>query len=151
MAKFRRAKPSIRVRDTRYLGGSIEGLAELQRKIDALPDKLISGVREALWGGVSDAVAQMKAIAPVDTIGANATHLRDHIHAEPGPHELAFDVIADPLDPEGRGYAAHVEYGHRAENGKHIPAEPYFWPVIRVNKRKIKNRVSRATTKALKP
>lgn len=147
----RRAPPAVKIRDTRYLSTTIEGTAALQAKLNAMPDKVVAGVRAALWDAVSGIVAQMKTIAPVDTIGPNPVHLRDHIHAEAGPHELAFDVIADPLDEQGNGYAAHVEYGHKAQDGSHVPAEPFFWPVIRINKQKVRNRITRATNKALKP
>jgi HK97 gp10 family phage protein len=42
-------------------------------------------------------------------------------------------------------YALHVEYGT-----KHAHAEPHFWPAYRLTKKRIRNRIKRAVTQAVK-
>lgn len=47
------------------------------------------------------------------------------------------------------GHATYVEYGHM-EHGKHVPAEPFFWPAYRLLKRQLQRKIKRAVGQALR-
>jgi len=133
--------------------GRIQGLDKLLARLDAIPENARKRLAEALDKSADDLVQNMKAIAPVApkvAPGRPAGELREHIHKAPGRHELSVDVISDAQDAEGRGYAAHVEFGHKFSHGGHAPPEPSFFPSIRRRKASIRSRLSRATSQAIK-
>jgi hypothetical protein len=76
--------------------------------------------------------------------------LRDHVHRERGDTSLGVKVVSDARDEDGNFYAAHVEYGHNTKQGHHVGAKPSFWPAWQVNKKRIKARIGRAVTRAVK-
>ena len=145
-----RRRSSVFIGDARAFK-NIQGLDKLQKKIAALPDGIAKDIMPAREKGADELVAKAKSIAPVsealeDTPGL----LRDSIHREPGRNDLSVAVTVDAKDAEGRWFAKHVEYGHRTPEGVHVQAVPFFWPSYRVTKKKIRARVARSVTKAVK-
>jgi len=47
-------------------------------------------------------------------------------------------------------YPMGVELGHRAVDGSHVPAEPFFWPTYRARKKGMRRRMSAAGRRGLK-
>ena len=128
----------------------IEGLERLRRRLDAMPAKARAAAVKMVNKSADELVAQMKAIAPVSQ-DKNPGELRDSIRKEEGLlGDVSAVVLADAKDDKGRPYAARVELGHMAKNGVQVPAEPFFYPVVRVNRARIKRRLARAVSRALK-
>lgn len=46
-------------------------------------------------------------------------------------------------------YLNYLEYGHM-DHGKHVPAQPFWWPAWRLMKRRFRGRTSRAGNGAIK-
>ncbi len=127
-------------------------LARLQKRLDAIPAAVKSAVAPALIKSGDDLASSMRALAPEDT-GA----LKDSIavtppgqstpaYSQPGGSRVAGEneVLVTVGDHEVR-YPHLVEYG-TAE----APAQPYFWPAFRLNRKKLANRIKRAVGKAVK-
>lgn len=129
----------------------IEGLAELQRKVAAIPDAVIEEVKPALERGANQMVAKVKSIAPVDDdLQSRPGELRDSVHTEPGRHDLAIVVVEDARDADGHMYPAHVELGHKTVDGQHVAAKPHFWLGYNLTKKAIKARINRAMNVGIK-
>lgn len=146
---------------------TIEGLDRLRQKLTrALPEKVKAKVKEALEQSADQAVAAMKALAPVDggdlqrsiawtwgdapkgaiaiaTSKAKVGDLRITIYAGGGDAYYARFVEF--------GTAPHVNKGKFA-GSKHpgTAAQPFFYPGWRLVSRRVKGRVTRAVTKAVK-
>jgi HK97 gp10 family phage protein len=124
----------------------IEGLERLRRRFDAMPAKARAAAVKMVNKSADELVAQMKAIAPRDK-----GNLRDSVRKEEGRlGDVSAVVLADAKDERGRPYAARVELGHMAPDGSQVPAEPFFYPVVRVNRARIKRRLARAISKGLR-
>lgn len=132
----------------------VEGLDRLRRKmLVTIPDAARKAVREALEKGAGEIVATMKAFAPVDS-GA----LRDSIgwtwgDAPKGAMTLGTVRASKQGDLRitiyaGGGatfYARFLEFGTQS-----MPAHPFFYPAYRMNKKRVKGRITRTLKKALK-
>ena len=116
---------------------SSEQLARLRRRMDAVPIAVRAAVRPALDKSAAELVDRMQSLAPVDD-----GDLRDSIRAEDGEHELAVRVQAGD---DGAFYARWVEFGTAA-----TPASPFFWPVVRLSRKRLQRRIKRAIGKAVR-
>lgn len=108
-----------------------------------LPPALKAAQAEVLEQETAAIVAAMKRACPVGGEAGEseeaAGKLRDSIHSYDGHRavrggvraELMKTIIADARDGRGEYYGPHVEYGHVARGGKHVPAHPFFWPTWR--------------------
>jgi HK97 gp10 family phage protein len=141
-------------------------LKELQRKLDRLPRQVKQRIREAMEQGANEIVTMAKSLVPADS-GA----LRDSIgwtygrapkgamtigKVESTGGDLTITIYAGNSEAF---YARWVEFGTSAHTagGKFagatipaIPAQPYFYVSFRANRKRVKGRVTRATTKAAK-
>lgn len=133
----------------------------LQQKLRAVPAKVQMAVKPVLERHAAEVVMQMKALAPRDS-GA----LRDSIGwtwgAAPkgslvlgvvkgkgklsGPHITIYAGTRDKtLGDQDAFYARWLEFGN-----SRMPAHPFFFPVWRANRRRVKSSVSRAIKNSLK-
>jgi HK97 gp10 family phage protein len=128
----------------------VKGLDKLQARLASLPDAMVARVRDALSQGVDDMVDEMKAIAPSSDLEPHPGALREAIEKQDGRHDLSFDVTCNPEDAKGGHYGAHVEFGHKTKDGKHVPAKPFFFTVYHHQQKKLRARVSRASSTAIK-
>lgn len=146
MAKRRRAAVKI------IPGGfrNIKGVEALQRKIAALPDAIAAEVGPAVRRSAERALAGVKRIAPVSDLESKAGELRDNYRLEPGDHDLAWTIVGDAKDAEGRPINKHVEHGHKAADGSKVAAVPHFYPALALERQRFNGAVSRATTKGVK-
>ena len=143
-------------------GSSIDGLAKLRRKLERLKTAPRAPLAAALNVSADDLVRSMRRIAPVDK-GA----LKASIRKEAGASDLEIKVKAGgPLTTkavrsgvkashvaDGKGvydYANGVEFGHRTEDGEHVPADPFFFPTVRVKRKGVTRRCAKAVNDALK-
>jgi len=125
----------------------IKGVAELRKKLAAMPKVAKAEIRKVLEVSAAEMVSLAKALAPVD-VG----NLRDSIRSEPGDHDLAVVVRAggELTTREVRaGSGEDYDYSLAAEFGTiDTPEQPFFWPSYRAVKKRAKNRATRAVRKA---
>jgi HK97 gp10 family phage protein len=139
-------------------------LDKLRRRLRAIPPRVAAAMSRALVQNAEELVGKMKNAAPYDsgdledTIVWAFTSSRDGetIGSVKGAEGLSVTISA------GGGlayYATWVEYGTppHINGGKFAGTlhpgtqkQPFFWPIYRLNKRRIKGRLSRAQNKAIK-
>lgn len=140
---------------------------DFRRRLDAIPDRVRAVAAREMELGAEEMVRDMRAAAPYDAATPDGIHLRDHIgwtwgDAPAGAFTmgeirsgkdagveysaLRITVYANPKDKKGRPYASWVEFGTKSGN----TARPFFWPVYRLHKRRIRARVLKAIREELK-
>lgn len=129
----------------------LEGVERLMRRFEAMPDKVRAATRDAVQKGAAEMVAEMIAIAPRDNDPNNGEQVREHIRWEVGRlGDVSAVVIADAKDAKGRPKASRVELGHMAEDGTEVPASPFFYPVVRLRRKRVRSRITREMRKAIR-
>ena len=119
-------------------------------RIAALDPATIAAIQPALDQSADELVDSIKSIAPVSELEMHPGELRDSTHKEAGSTSLSVNVVVDAKDAKGHGFAPHVEFGHKTKDGKHVAAVPFFFPSVRVGKKKLSGRISRAMGVAIK-
>lgn len=135
-------------------------IAELKRRIAAIPPHLARAAREQLKVDAERLAERMRRTVPVDE-----GDLRDSISVvdtSDGQYVARVKVTAGgaatrkPVRHTEKGnaplydYALGVEFGYRTEDGKHVEAKPFFHSTYRQQKKRIRSAVGRAITKAAK-
>lgn len=135
------------------------GIGRLQARLAAIPKNVKAAVQPALIKQGREMANTMRAFAPVDT-----GKLRDSIvvtppdaetppYSQPGGRlivpETSVAVTAGNKDVR---YAHLVEYGHKASgfSAHDVPANPFFWPAVRIHNKKAKQAIKRAVSTAVK-
>lgn len=115
--------------------------AVIKAAVQEQGDKEVQGLAEAV-----------QRAAPVGSaLEAHPGDLKASIRGERDPRqELKWRVVIDPKDEQGKPYAAHVEFGHRARNGEHVPPVPFAFPTKRAMAPGIRRRMSKAGRQAAK-
>lgn len=124
----------------------------LRRRLDAIPKAVREAVQPALIASANEMAGQMRTLAPVDE-----GDLRDSIAVtEPGETTPAYS------QPGGSRTAGEnevlitvgsndVRYPHLVEYGTaDTDAQPFFWPAVRLSRKRATNRIKRAIRKAVK-
>ena len=161
---------------------TVEGLAALERRWRAVPDRIREEVTAAMEKVANEIVADMKQLAPKDsgaladsigwtwgdapegsmtigqvdgtehgartlTIFAGGADTKRTVRKGGTKHRggpaTGFEYYEQP-DFEG-DYALFQEFGTR-----NMPANPFFFPIWRIWKRRVRLRISRAVTRAIK-
>lgn len=142
----------------------VSGLDRLKRKIAAIPVAAKQEIRKALAESAQEIVDLQKRAVPVDTGNLRDTILWRYGDAEKlahsqgvgGGHSLAVRISA------GDTFARHahlVEFGTspHPQGGKFkgsqhpgTAAQPFFYPMFRLGKKKATGRVARAVNRAAK-
>ena len=122
------------------------------KRLAAIPPAVKAAVQPALIKSGDELVARMQALAPVRTgaltasIEATAPGQATPAYSQPGGSRVAKEN--EVLVTAGN---AEVRYPHLVEYGtSHSPAKPFFWPAYRLTKQRIKNRLKRAVSKAVR-
>ena len=131
-------------------GTAVKGLDGVLDRLNKIPGVVKVQIAAAVDGAADQLVGDIKAIAPASDLEARAGDLRDSVHKTPGRHELSRLVVVDAKDAHGHGFAPHVEFGHKTKGGGHAAPEPFFYPSVRRAKPKLRAKVGRAASKALK-
>lgn len=133
-----------------------ERLDRLKRKLDSMPPELAKAISGALQKNASEMAAESKRIAQgfrftgqlVESIGWQWTPVRNQDEATrasvKGQYQLSADVFA------GRKGGAGFHAGFQEFGTVNHPAQPFFFPVYRMNARRYKSRISRELNKAIK-
>jgi HK97 gp10 family phage protein len=140
----------------------------LLRKMAAMPPAVRSAIKQALAQGADEITDDMKRLAPKRT-----GKLRGSIRQTWGGGKVRYSSLAGTAgeagDPDlsvrisagdsGVRYAHLVEFGTAPHlngglfAGSRHPGtspQPFFFPAYRANRRRVKSRISRATTKVVK-
>lgn len=128
------------------------GLSRIQQRMAAIPKQVKAAVQPSLLKSGEELAGSIKALAPEDS-----GDLKDSVAVTPGGHatppysqpggstivpETAVAVTVGDKD---------VRYGHLVEYGTaHAHAQPFFWPAVRLNKKRVTNRTKRAISRAVK-
>ena len=126
--------------------------AKVLARLSATPEALKGPVGEQLLKETDDMVDAMKRAAPVSSsLEAKPGQFRDSIHAYENPdRQLSYRIIADAKDDKGEFIGPHIEHGHRARDGTHVPASPSFFPTYRARKKPMRRRLAAVVHKTLK-
>ena len=128
------------------------GLRRFQERMRAIPKEVRAAVKPALMKSGEEIAASMKALAPVDE-----GDLRDAIEVTgPGEQTPPYSQPGGTYTVPETGVAVSVgnrdvRYPHLVEYGTtKAPAQPFFWPAFRSNRKRATNRIRRAIAKAVK-
>lgn len=127
-----------------------EGLAELERVFSVVKEAARANLAEVVNKGADMFVEAAQAAAPVSDLEQHAGQLRDATHKKATDNPLKVYVVNDAKDAKGHFIGIHVEAGHKAVDGTHVPAVPWFYPAWRLMRPKIKSMFRRAINAAAK-
>lgn len=134
----------------------IEGLDRLSRKLAAMPPQLARAISTAIETNATEMASESKRIAQgfrltgdlEGSIGWQWTPVSNQSDETRGSVKGAVNLSADVFAGRkgGKGFhAGFVEFGT-----VNAPAQPFFFPVYRLNSRRYKARISRELNKAIK-
>lgn len=125
----------------------VKNLDKLIAKFNAMP----SAVREAAHDADDKNSAEFfelvtRTVPKGYEVSGQNSRLVETLRRIPGRLGAGFAVmIGDDESP----YPAHLEYGHM-DHGVHVPAKPFWWPAVRILKKKFNARRARMVRLALK-
>lgn len=128
------------------------GLSRIQQRMAMIPKRVREAVTPELMKQGNNLAVTMRILAPRDT-GA----LQDSIQVT-GPGE-ATPAYSQPggssVVPETTVAVTvgntDVRYPHLVEHGtKNAPAKPFFWPAVRMQRKKMTSAIKRAIAKAVR-
>lgn len=130
-------------------------MLNLQRtlaRLKAIPDSIKVAVGSQLAKEVEDLTEAIQQNAPVgSSLEKTPGQLKESVHFYPNPDRpLSYRILADAKDAQGEFIGPHVEHGHKARDGSHVPRVPFFFPTYRSRKTGMKRRISSAGSKAAK-
>lgn len=153
------------------------GLARLNRRLNAIPQNVRAAVQPALLKAGNALADDMRALAPVDdgdlkeSIAVTPGGSTTPPYSQPGGRQVVpeLQVLVTAGNTKVR-YAHLVEFGAapheiKGKDGKpmgsdgrfgpvvHHPgtkAEPFFWPAFRLHRKKLASAIKRAIRKAVK-
>lgn len=131
----------------------VHGLKEFQRRWSAIPEAVRINARAEMENIANDLVEKMYSLAPQDTgdlAGSIGWTWGDAprgslVLGRVGGREYAGLRITIYAGDKNAFYARFQEFGTR-----NMAANPFFFPVWRLMKRRVRSRLSRAIRKAIK-
>jgi HK97 gp10 family phage protein len=144
---------------------AVKGLADLRRKLKALPQAAKDAATKSVTQGAQEIAAMQQRLAPVDqgdlkkSIAVTLPGGTTPPYSQPGGARVAgpFEAIITAGNSDVR-YAHLVEYGaapHIAggifEGTPHpgAPAQPFFWPAYRALRKRARRRIATGIKKAI--
>jgi HK97 gp10 family phage protein len=129
-------------------------LERFNQRMQAIPKAVREAVTPALVKSAEELAATQRSFAErsrdsgdlIDSIHVTLPGQYTPPHSQPGGSRVAKpnEVIVTVGNEDVR-YAHLVEYGT-----VNAAAQPYFWPAVRLLKKRMRNRIKRAITKAVK-
>jgi HK97 gp10 family phage protein len=130
------------------------GLSKLQRRLLAIPKAVKKEVVPALLKSAEEMADTMRQLASasrdtgalIDSIEVTGPGQTTPPYSQPGgsmvvPENAAVITVGNTAVR----YAHLVEYGTQA-----APAQPFFWPAVRLGRKRAANRIKRAVSKAVR-
>jgi HK97 gp10 family phage protein len=126
----------------------------LAARINAIPKAVREAVKPALELSGNELAARMKALAEssrdtgdlIDSIAVTLPGQSTPPYSQPGGSRVAGETeVIVTVGNEDVRYPHLVEYGTAK-----AAAQPFFWPAFRLTRNRIKRRIARAVSKAVK-
>jgi HK97 gp10 family phage protein len=115
----------------------------------SIPASVKRAIEPAIDQGANEMLVRMKLLAPVDD-----GDLQMSIRKEEGPRALSVTVAAGgqrTTRPVREGVSATFDYALGTEYGtEETTAQPFFWPAVNSTKKRVRRRIDRAISKAIK-
>ncbi|AMM83146.1 HK97 gp10 family phage protein [Martelella lutilitoris] len=128
------------------------GISRLKKRLNAIPKDVREAVAPDLLKSGNELAATMKQLAPEDSgdlkdsIAVTGPGEQTPAYSQPGGSKtLPENAVAVTVGNEEVRYPHLVEYGTSKTE-----AQPYFWPSVRLLKKRITNRTKRAVSKAVR-
>lgn len=130
------------------------GLKRFQERMRAIPKAAREAVQPALVKSADEIAASVRTLAEssrdtgalIDSVHVTKPGERTPPYSQPGGSKVAGELEA--VVTVGN---SEVRYGHLVEYGTvEAPAQPFFWPAVRLNRKRSTNRIKRAVAKAVK-
>lgn len=132
------------------------GLSRIQQRMAMIPKRVREAVAPALVKEGNDLAVLMRILAPDDP-ATDAPDLRSSIEVTgPGEQTPPYSQPGGSMVVPENAVAitvgnADVRYPHLVEYGTtKAPAQPFFWPAVRLQRKKATNAIKRAISKAVK-
>lgn len=131
------------------MSAKVRGVDALAAKLRAMPPAIKQAVRDANQQNAAEFESRIASVVPYER-GVDREHapLVSTLTQGAGSTETAVKVSIGGQAP--MDYAAHLEFGHMAKDGVHVPAEPFWFPTLRIMRARFRSRVQRAATSAIK-
>lgn len=121
-----------------------EGLAQMrQRVLNRFPAAARDEIQKANERSADEFEATIRRIIPKGD--AEAPELLDTLRKYPGDQVGVFVSLGSAEAP----YPLHLEAGHKAPDGSHVPPKPFWNPAKRLVAKKHRGRAARALRKAV--
>ena len=127
-------------------------LDRLKERLDAIPLQVRTAVQPVLIRSAKGLADQMRLLVPVDegdlrnSITVTPPGQQTPPYSQPGGSMIVPEnAVAITVGNE------EVRYGHLVEYGTaHAEAQPYFWPSVRLLRKRTTNSIKRAISKAVR-
>lgn len=125
----------------------VEGLEGFRRRmLETIPAAAREKLKAANQKNAEEFAALVRRIVPKSPED-DGVQLASTVEVRDGTTETAVEVtIGGPAAP----YPFHLEHGHAAADGSHVPGKPFWNPARRVLRKKTNSRRARALNAALK-
>ena len=115
----------------------VQGLAEFNRRWTAIPRLVRQAAIETLEANAEELVSSMRPLLPL---------------ADTSDRGLLITVYAraDDFNPAWFEFGTAPRFTKAGKYSGQIIASPFFWPTYRAKKKRLKSRMTRSITKAIK-
>lgn len=137
----------------------MQGAADLQRRWSAIPRRVRAAVRETLEKTATEIVADMESVKPLPEIEIKWTwgaapkgsiSMGDFGSEEGEENRITIYAWAPDFAASWFEHGTAPRYTKTGKFTGQIIAQPFFYPIWRLWRRRIKTRITRAINKALK-
>ncbi|WP_404404889.1 HK97-gp10 family putative phage morphogenesis protein [Pelagibacterium halotolerans] len=128
------------------------GIGKLQRRLAAIPKEIKDGVRPALMKSGEEMANAMRQFAPrdegdlIESITVTGPGETTPPYSQPGgSHTVPENAVVVTVGNSDVRYPHLQEYGTTFHQ-----AQPFFWPAVRLYRKRAANRIKRAAGKAVR-
>lgn len=128
------------------------GLSSFQRRMRAIPNNARKAVNPALMRSAYEVADIMEGMAPEDTGDlVNSIAVTGPGQATPPYSQPGGSMVVPENAAAITVGGTDVRYAHLVEYGtSKAPATPFFWPAVRLGRKRAMDRIKRAVGKAIK-
>lgn len=128
------------------------GLSSFQRRMRAIPINARKAVKPALMRSAYEVADIMEGMAPEDTGDlVNSIAVTGPGQATPPYSQPGGSMVVPENAAAITVGGTDVRYAHLVEYGtSKAPATPFFWPAVRLGRKRAMDRIKRAVGKAIK-
>lgn len=128
------------------------GIGRLKRRLAAIPGEVAKAVQPALIKQGEAMASTMRSFAPEDTGKLKASIVVTPPDSSTPPYSTpGGKMIVPETSVAITAGNKDVRYAHLVEYGtQEAPAQPYFWPAVRLHNKKSKRAIKAAISRAVK-